>query len=152
MLTAIPKSLFSWDFEIRDGDTLLGQLSSSWFSENGSFESGGITWKLGRESWFHGIFFLKHGERKLAAAEKSSAFYRSFQVTFDHEHFTWQAETALNRAFVLRKGSHVIGSMRPKSMFTREASIELPEELSLERKVFLAWLAILLWRRAHNSS
>src|SRR5689334_8757910 len=150
-LTAIPRSWASWIFELHEGDSTVATITTSWARERGTLTSGGKTWQLARESWMAGNFTLKQGDRTFATAEKPSAFFRAFQVTFDHEHFDWAAESAFTRAFVLRKGNSVVGSMRPTSAFTRRAIVDLPAELSLERKAFLVWLAILMWKRQAQS-
>ena len=152
MLTAIPKSWLSWNYEFLESDKRLASLTIEWLGERGTLDCGGQLWELSRDGWYHGTFSIRQAGRKRASAEKPSALFRSFQVTFDDEDFCWEAESPLTRSFVLRKGNKVIGSMRPDTAFTRRATIDLPEELPLERKLFLAWLTLLMWRRAHNSS
>ncbi len=77
---------------------------------------------------------------------------RSFRLKFDSIVYRWQAESAFGRSFHLLDGVRVMGSMRHVHAFTRRATIELPDELSPERKAFLVWLVLLMWRRQHNSS
>ena len=41
---------------------------------------------------------------------------------------------------------------RPRGLFSRKLTIDLPDELSLAVQVFMTWLVIILWRRAAKSS
>lgn len=152
MLTAAPQSWMGWDFEIRDGGTLLASLCIPWFGrERGTLRIGGRTWELGRDGWYQGAFFLKQAGSIQASAEKPSALFRSFQVTFDAKEYGWEAESAFTRSFIFIEANRVLGSVRPESVFLRRARLDLPEDLSLERKGFLLWLALLMWRRQKNS-
>ncbi|MEO6709391.1 MAG: hypothetical protein ABIP42_07415 [Planctomycetota bacterium] len=150
-LTAIPVSWISWSYELRAGDAAAGTIVIPWLGEQGTFTSSGRSWTMAREAWLHGSFLMKQAGRSFATADKPGAFFRSFQVSFDNEYFIWEAESPWGRSFLLRKGNAVIGSMRPVHTFSRRAAIDLPDDLSLERKAFLVWLALLMWRR-HQSS
>jgi len=151
-LTAIAVSWVSWNYELRLVEAPAGTIAIPWFGEQGTFTSSGRSWTMAREAWFHGAFSMKQAGRTFATAEKPGAFFRSFQLEFDDEHFIWEAESPWGRAFLLRKGNAVQGSMRPVSAFSRRATIDLPDDLSLERKAFLVWLALLMWRRQQSSN
>jgi len=49
---------------------------------------------------------------------------------------------------IIPEGVGSVGSIRAKgSWFSRECTVDLPEELPLEVKVFLVWVAVILRRR-----
>ncbi len=150
VLTGIPKSWITWDYELRDKSTLVATLYLDWMVERARCTIFGRSWDLGRESWYSGAFFVKQAGRVAASAAKPNSLLRSFQVKFDAKVYRWEAESAFVRAFRLLDGEQVIGSMRPENVFTRRATIELPDEFSAERKAFLVWLALLMWRRQKN--
>ena len=151
MLTAIATSWFNWNFELRDGTELVAALNFAWLGEHGFLSIADREFELGREGWHQGNYFLKENGTLLATAEKPNALFRSFRVKFDHKTYLWEAGTAFARSFQLRDGDRVIGSMRPESVFLRDARIDLPLTLALEHKAFLAWLAVLMWRRQKPS-
>lgn len=130
----------------------LASLDIGWFGEHGTLLTGGRAWELGREGWASGEFFLKGDGRRSATAAKPSAFLRSFRVDLNGDVYTWEADSAFTRSFVLREGSRVVGSMRPEHPFTRRTTIDLPSGLSLEHRAFLVWLALVLWRRQRHAS
>jgi hypothetical protein len=152
MLTVVPKHLFSWDCELREGESLVARLEIPYWGEHGTLRAQGEAWQLGREDWFHGQYFLRQAGRTLATAEKPSVLVRSFDVRFDSARYVWQARFPLVRSFALVAGGTEVGSMVPDAPFTRRSAVDLPAELSLERKAFLVWLALLLWRRQRRSN
>ncbi len=147
VLTGIPKGWVTWDYELRDRSTLVASLYLDWMLERARCTISGRSWELARESWLAGSFQLKQGGRVCASAEKPNLLFRSFVVKFDSKTYRWEAESAFARTFRLFDGEQCIGSMRPETVFTRRATIELPDEFSPERKAFLVWLALLIWRR-----
>ncbi len=147
MLTAIPKSLWSYDYEVREAGSLVATIDTPWWGENSTLTIDGRVWLLGRGGFVNPMFTLFHGGRTLASATKPSAFFRSFQVAFDDAYYCWEAEGVFKRSFVLREGNRVIGSLWPESVLARTAKVDLPREFPLERQCFLVWLAILIWRR-----
>ena len=147
LLTGIPKGWVTWDYELREQRSLVATLYLDWMTERARCTISGRSWELARESWLGGAFQMKQSGKVFASAEKPNVLFRSFVVKFDSKTYRWEAESAFVRTFQLFEGDQVIGTMRPENMFTRRATIELPAEFSLERKAFLVWLALLIWRR-----
>lgn len=148
MYTLTPRSVFDWDFDVWDAGTLAGVLRMDWLGESGVLERDGRTWVLAREGWRSGAFFLAHGGSRVASAEKPSAFERRFVCELGTETAVWSAEAAFARAFVLERSGCRAGTFRPRGWFTREGTLDLPGDVAFERQLFLAWLALLQWRRA----
>ena len=147
MLTAIPKHWFSWDFTITDGSQTLAQIDVSWWREKGVLTVQGTSYRVYREGLASGDFILESAVSVLARATKPSALLRSFIVEHSGTRYTLCAEAIFRRAFLLLDGSTQIGSLSPQGIFTRRATVDLPEELPLVVKVFLVWLVIILWKR-----
>jgi hypothetical protein len=53
--------------------------------------------------------------------------------------YTLRAKSIFNRIFVLLDGAGEVGSIAPVSIFSRRASVDLPEELPLPVRIFLVW-------------
>lgn len=152
MLALRPIQPFSWDCELRDGETVVATLEIPYWGERGTLKAGDKTWQLGREDWFHGRYFLRGPGRTLATAEKPSAFLRSFRVRLGERSYDWEARSPFFRAFDLLESGKVVGSLKPEAPITRDAVVALPEELPIEERAFLAWLALLMWRRQRRRS
>ena len=61
-------------------------------------------------------------------------------------------QPAFQRRFILEHAGLSIGEVRPLGIFTRKAAIDLPDALPVAVRIFIAWLAILLWKRDNDSS
>jgi hypothetical protein len=148
MLRAVPKNWFSWKFEIFDGEVCVANLDLAWFREEVEFAIQGRTFEIGREGVMSSVFLLREDGRTIASATKPSAFRRSFEVVFDQTGYKLEAVAPFVRRFELRKDFRVVGSIHPVHCIGRKAIVELPEYLPLEVQLFIAWLVIMLWKRA----
>ena len=153
MLRAIPRSLFSWDFSIREDDVEVAGLEVAWMSERGRLVlADGTEYNLYRQGWLSGPFVLEGEGTILAQAEKPSAFVRHFEVEYDHRKLLLTAQSPFTRAFGVSNGNGEIGSIYPDYWLTRKATIDLPDTVVPPVKAFMFWLVVLMWRRAAKSS
>jgi hypothetical protein len=98
-----------------------------------------------------GDFFIQRGGQTLARAAKPSAFTNRFVVTFRERSYTLERKSIWGRTFVLLDGDREIGSVTPRSMWTRRATIDLPSDWPLPIRAFVIWLAIIVWKRDANA-
>lgn len=63
-----------------------------------------------------------------------------------------RAKSVFRRGFVLLDGDREIGSLSPEGIFTRRATVDLPQALPLPVKVFIIWLAVILWKRSSDAA
>ena len=151
MLRAEPSNWFSWSYDVFEDDQHLTTVDLAWMREAGSFELGGQRFDIAREPGW-GDFVLSAGGDAICRARKPSAWFRSFQVVIGDRHLTLEAQSPLNRTFVLREGGATFGEIRPQGILSRKAVVMLPESLSRAVQVFIVWLVIVLWRRQANAS
>ncbi len=151
MLEARPKGLFSWRFQLCEGQRLVATMDMAWLSEGGSFTWEGTGYALSRESLWSGDFVLTgHGET-LARATKPSAFLRRFDVYVGPCTLTLEAVSPLSSAFHLLEDGSVVGAVTPRHVFSRCCIVDFPDELPMPVKVFMFWLVALMWHRAASS-
>jgi hypothetical protein len=155
MLIATPKRWFSWDFEVhKGGGQPVGDVRVSAWRERGAVTVGGIEYPVTREGVV-GAFTLSDAGGVLARAVKPSALHRMFTLEHDGKEYVLKAASAWGRDFALLDGEVQIGAVRPARLFGRQARAELPEDMSLEVRLFVIWLTLMLWKRqqqAANSS
>jgi hypothetical protein len=151
MLQAIPKRWFSWDFTVLQGSTPLADIDMSLWREKGVLTVQGKTYQVYREGLVSGDFVLKSPESVVARATKPSAFRRSFLIEHAGKQYMLRAKSAFRRGFVLLDGQREIGSLSPEGFCTRRSAIVLPEGLPVPVKVFIIWLAVILWKREAES-
>ena len=152
MLKAIPKRWFSWDFNVTEGSKPVAEIDLSWWREKGVLTIDGVSYTVYRERLMGGEFKLESAGSVLARAEKPSAFRRTFVIKHRDRHYTLKAKSAFRRAFVLMQGDREVGFLSPDGLFTRSASVHLPEELPLAVQIFITWLAIILWKRESETA
>src|SRR5262249_10933633 len=147
LLKAVPKHWFSWDFTIIEGVQLLAEIDVSWWREKGFLKVHGTSYRVYREGLASGDFILEYNGSILTRAMKPRALHPFLTIEYSGTQYTLRAKSFFRRAFLLLRGSEQVGSLSPEGVFTRRAQIDLPEELPLEMKVFIVWLAIILWKR-----
>lgn len=152
VLTATPKNLFSWTYEIADRRGHIATVSLHWLREAGRLVIDQTPYSLGREGWISGVFYLDSGRARLASATKQSVLTRSFDLEIDNETYVLRPKSMFRRAFVLESRGKIVGEISPTSLFSRGAEADLPLELSVAARIFVLWLVILMWRRAAASS
>jgi len=151
MLHIAPTHWYSWDFTVTDESRTVADIAMSWWGEKGELTIADTTYGVRREAPMSGAFVLEHAGSVLARAEKPSFFRREFVIHHAGHEYTLRRESFFRRAFVLMNGSQQIGSVAPKSTFTREAAADLPHDLPLPVRMFIVWLTVILWRREQNA-
>jgi hypothetical protein len=150
VLTLTPRSAFSWNFSVLDGERPLADVNLSSWRERGTISVDGLDYSIDRESAL-GDFVLERSGSVLARAEKPSAFQRAFIIRYKQKPYTLKAESVFRQTFVLLDGDHQIGSIVRKSAWTRQSVVTLPDDWPLAVKSFAIWLTIMHWRRDASS-
>jgi hypothetical protein len=147
MLELVPLGWFSWDFSVLQDGSPIAEIDISSWREKGVLAVGGSSYNVYREGLISGQFILELNGTPLAHAEKPSALHRSFTIQHEGKTYILKAESVLGRTFLLLENDRRIGSITPAGMFTRKATVDLPDEMPLPIKVFLLWLTVILWKR-----
>jgi len=147
MLEAIPKSIFSTTFRLHQQNQLLGEFDTSIWRDRAQLELEDGSYQLYRLGHFSGDFILEHDGQVVARASKPSAFQCTFEVELPNRRLVLRKGSSWNRRFELFEGEKKVGSIYPLGVFTSRTSIDLPDDWPLPIRVFLFWLAFLIWKR-----
>lgn len=102
--------------------------------------AGGTKYTVSQRQFF-GPLILEHEGVEMARAEVRD-YGREYAI------FRGGAEYALRRtsgrACTLSLGSQEIGAVAPLWWFSRRATVDLPDDMDIASKAFVAWLALLL--------
>jgi len=153
MLTAVPKSWFSWDFWLREpvGNAVAELRLSSW-RERGSAVVGGITYRIYRKGLL-GPFVMEAPDGSLVgSATKPSAFRREFAIADGEHSYVLKAVFAFRRKCGVFRGEQRIGSIEPDSWLGRSATAQFTDEVPPILQAFLIWLTLLLWKRYSDAA
>ena len=151
MLQIVPTHWYSWDVTVSDESRPVAGIALSWWREKGVLTIEGATYRLYREAPMSGDFVLEHAGSLLARAEKPSVFRREFVIRYAGREYRLRPGSMFRRAYVLLSGSRQVGSIAPKSAFTRKAAADLPHDLPLPVRLFIVWLTVISWRREQSS-
>ena len=148
MLQIAPMSWWSCDFKVSDESRPVADIAISSWRDKGELTSGGATCWVYREVPLFGDFVLEGPGGVLARAEKPSVFRREFMIRHAGREYTLRPRSLFRSAFVLLDGSREVGSLVPKSAFTRKAAVDLPPNLPVPFRMFIVWLTVISWRWA----
>ena len=148
MLELEPTRWFSWAFTVADGGRPFGTLDISAWRERGDVTVAGQTFRIVRTGFMSGDFLLESGGGTVVAtATKPSLFRREFEVTFSGRTLCLRPRSAWGRSLALLEGGREVGDVRPRSMWSRRGTATLPDTLPLPVRLFVLWLAVLVWKR-----
>jgi hypothetical protein len=153
MLRIEPVRWFSWDFTVDRDGRRLATLDLAWWRERGELVIDGQPFGVARQGLLSGDFRLTAADgRLIAAASKPSVLRRRFDVVYGGHTLTLQARSTWGRAMDVHLDGLAVGGIVPAGAWTRRASATLPDSVPLPVQVFVIWLAMLLWKREHESA
>ena len=152
MLQLEPTRSFSWAFTVADDGQPLGTLDISVWRERGDLTVAGQTFHIARKGFVSSDFRLEAGGTVVATATKPSVFRREFTVTFSGRTLRLQPRSAWGRALVLREGDREVGFVQPRALWSRRATATMPDTLPLPVRLFVLWLAVLVWKRDDDAA
>lgn len=147
MLEAIPTDMFSGNFRLEQENKLVGELDPSIWRCKATLELEDGTYSLYREKLLGGDYLLEHNGTIVARASKLSVFRDKFAVQVGNQLVELRKLRWTTRKFGLFDGDTQLGGIYPKGMFSKRANIDLPKEWPLANRVFMFWLAFLMWKR-----
>lgn len=154
MLRAIQRSWFSYNFDVidRTGTRVATADMSNW-RENARLEVEGRRYLARHQTWAREFVLEGEDGSIVAVAEKPSSWRETFSLEHGGVRYELRKESPWKSSFILsREGVGVLGSVRRKSLFGRETIVELPEELPVEVRVFVLWLATLMRKRSDSAA
>jgi len=147
MLEAITTGIFSSSMRLQQDDQLLGEFDPSIWRDKAQLELEEGTYQLYREGAISGDFVLEHNGKIAARATKPSAFRGVFEVELAGRQVVLRKRSMWSRDFVVLDGEKEIGGIRPQGVFRRRTNIDLPGDWPLAFRVFVFWLAFIIWKR-----
>jgi hypothetical protein len=152
VLTCIPQSLCTWNFQILGTSAGSAELTFNFFTEQGSLSLGHMEFAVRKHGPLSGRWTLERDGQTAADAHKPSALFRRFELSSAGVHLTVKAQSAFTRGYDIFSGGRLLGTIRPAHPFTRRAFIECTSEIPELAQLFSFWLAVVTWRRAANNS
>ena len=152
MLEAIPTDLFSSNFRLEQENKLVGELDPSIWRCQATLELEEGTYHLSREKLLGGDYLLERNGQIVARAVKVSVWRDKFAVQVGPKLVELRKLSVFSRKFGLFDGDKQIGLIYPRGIFTKRANIDLPKEWPLADRIFMFWLAFLMWKRESQAA
>lgn len=152
MIECVPISFFSGNFEVRGLASGAAIVEYRVFSEQGRIFCGGREYVIRKHGVFSGHWTLECADAVVASGRKVSAMCRHFEVAGESLELTLRAESVMTRAFEIKSGYTLLGSIRPVHAFTRKATIQCAESVPECIQLFCFWLVALTWKRSSNAA
>jgi hypothetical protein len=152
MIECFPKSLCSWDFTATGPPSGTAEIKYDWLTEQGRILNSNMIYEVRKHGVFSGHWTMEHAGSVVTEAHKTSALFRTFDISSHSEQLTLHAGSAFTRAFEIVSGNQVLGHIMPIHPFTRRARIDCVETMPESIQLFCFWLAALTWRRSANNS
>jgi hypothetical protein len=147
MLEAIPADILSKSFRLEQDNELVGELDPSIWRCKATLELEEGTYNLYREKLLGGEYLLEHNGTIVARAVKTNVFRDKFAVQIENRFLEFKKLRWASRRFGVFDGDQQIGGIYPRGIFTKRSNIDLPQEWPLANRVFMFWLAFLMWKR-----
>jgi hypothetical protein len=155
LLRAEPQGVLARRYRILEDDREVGRLALGPFRRKLTLEAEGARYRIRREGLF-GDFVLESDDeirpRELARAEGGGPLSRSFRVRAGDRMLTLRGNPPFHWSVTLLHGERRVGSAKRAGWFGRSGRFDFPAELTLETRLFLATLAIVVWRRARAAA
>jgi hypothetical protein len=149
LLSAKPKGVFSWDFEVFAAGRKLVTIDTAWFRQRGRFVLNLTDFDIVRQGWIGSDFALQVGGKVIARA--AMGLTRRFTVNIAGRQFLLQAAGPLTRRFRLCENGQTLGTITPMHPLTRACKISLPDDLRPPVQIFLTGLVLLMWQRQQST-
>ena len=151
-LELLPRSWPAWNFDVAQGGAFVAEILCpySW-KEKGTLKIGEASYEVYREHFMGGRFLLEERGQIIAFAQKPSALRNSFEVHYAGREYRLDKAALMGRKFIFCEETRQLGFIEPRGIFTRKATISLPEELPLPIRTFIIWLVLILWKRESDS-
>jgi len=151
MLEATPTNFFSTTFLLQDAGRIVGEIDASLFSQKAQLELADGGYDLYREGLI-GDFVLALNGKVIARAAKPSLFENRFEVTVPGHTLELRKANLFSRRFNVFEAGKQIGGVYPLGLFTRRSNIELPSGWPLSTRIFIFWLAFLIWKKQNAAA
>lgn len=145
MLELQNKGFFSKEYVALENGIIIAELSREIWRAKAEMTCQGRMLKLKRYGKLKSTYLLYEGDTTIVEVKTSDI--KSSKFTFRHSgkdyelvNKAWYSEILL-----VKSENEIIGTIIPKSLFSCNAIIELPDYLPLALKVFIAWVGMVHW-------
>lgn len=143
MLKVIPKK-WSYAFSVTDGTKAVAQaVNLSWWRDQSELRVRNEIYTARRS---RSSYVLESPSGVLARAERPRRWCADLVIDHSGHQYTLRAKSMFRRQLLLLEDATHIGTLSPEGIFTRRATVKLPQTFPLFLQVFIVWLAMTRWK------
>jgi hypothetical protein len=101
MMEAVPKSWFSWNFDVIEDSSFIADLDISTWRERGKLKIGDDSYLVYRKSILSRTIILEYNDEVIAKATKSGVFRSSYSLEIGDKNYLIKNKSLFGRATVL---------------------------------------------------
>jgi hypothetical protein len=145
LLVAVRK-LFSWNFQLVENGTGVGEMEASLWRETAELELDDAHYSFYRDQIIGGDYLMDGKGQTHARASKPKWWRSNLDVELFKRSVKLRKASIFMRRFGVFERERRIGT-NTSGAFTGRAKIDLPPDWTLVDRAFLFWLCSLMWRR-----
>jgi hypothetical protein len=147
MLTATPTNWLRRSYLIEEDDKLVADVDGAMLVERATATVGSAKYALYRETLFSGTYVLERGTHVVARAYRRSMFRTSFDVVWGDKTLALRKLSIWRPTYGVFENDEQIGTVKPVGFLSQRGTLDGASSLSLEIRVFLLWIALMMWKR-----
>ncbi len=153
MWKVTPKRWYSWDFAVLDErGQEIGEVKLSALWDSGTVIAGGLEYAVSRDRAIGIGFLLEGAGTPTARAVGRTALWHGVTIIWNERTYQLVAQSPWRRGLVLWEGDEKVGLVAPERPLRRRARAELPADLPPVVRLFVVWLAEMLWKRTYQKA
>ncbi len=144
-------SIWNWNYIFRENEKPIAKLHVPWYRTKSHLLIKDKSYKLYRKGIFWGNYVMVCDGKIIGYAKKGWA-HGNFKITYQNQKYQFNSYHSEklglligSSPFTLYREKEPVGKV--KAIKARMISIDLPVELELSAKVFIVWLAVIIWKR-----
>ena len=141
------KAFFSWEFDVLQNGAPAGRIEGLGWPERSIVTLGQAEYEVSADRSGIDAFNLDSNGLRLAHVEKPHVFTRVLDVSHADKVYTFRRSSLFSSKYELMDNEQTVGSVFPKGALKKGAIVELPDQFQTPFKLFLGWVALVLWKR-----
>ncbi len=147
MVIAKVKGIFSKSVQLFRDDEHIADISISSLKEKASFRYQDREYSITKESAFKSNFSMTLNGVPLANGKKLSVWKYDTLVTVSSQEFLIKRSNWWNKNTDIFYSGRKIGAIKPKSVWSRDAILDVPVTIPIEVQIFMLLITIFYWQR-----
>jgi hypothetical protein len=144
MLTAVPKTFYSFDYRILDEmKHPVAEILSSSLRRRGSLKIGDKVYEISREKFFGPYVFTGSDQSQAATIAKPRAFKDVLEISYEGRCYKLESISVWRRSYGLFYENRMVGSMIPR--WFKRWDLDFQDEVPLLLRLIA--MRMTMWKR-----